>query len=574
MYIKIVTDAQLYMRSSIITAAYAVLNNAPSLMSENDIDLATSKAVSHLKGIPKDDRDILVEGVEDVGEFVLTKASLKDRPITRRSLLGKQGEDLIAKYPDLSLLIKGIVSPLEDLDAVEDGEIFPNTIIGIEEQEHTLIHDINQVLKGVQSKFDMNAFVLSDKYFNHAYLSVAHLALATIILNERIKRIGTPEAHSFHVYQRLISKGLNPTSVVHLSNHTRRELYRSIHDIQSYIGQQWVFKEMLNILTRHTGYTATGYKPALTNDQYDTLEAGFKPIPIIDEYNSNNLTIEEFAGNRAPIVNLLSDLTGVKDGEIGLAKVILVDKITMDTGDTVMFNQFSMYMLLYLSTKNIYTGIISINVGDDTIEVSIETAAALMILGSGETNERLPCNLHLPIVYSNERLTPTYLDNIRKQLDDKGYDDHRELNLMLLEEVMLPQIHTAREFNKFIYDRMAALSILRAIVYTAPLVIQGILEDVLNHMYPSASVQFTARGAGIDELLGGRTMSIDDYNKIYTNVTSTDLTNQWGNNLSAIVDVANTLSTYSTTFVIGGTTLYGGFDIPVPNVMTINITPL
>lgn len=143
-------------------------------------------------------------------DVIYSKANLATRPISK-SEYGKRThlyKALVDAYPLQEALIERIINPLPDatvelLVDQPDGTIaFWDTDL-VEPQETPLIGEIQKRLNLMLTRWDNNAYAVTDKYFTAAKLGIIRHALVSFVINIRDRLSDTPYAHSFHIWSYL-----------------------------------------------------------------------------------------------------------------------------------------------------------------------------------------------------------------------------------------------------------------------------------------------------------------------------------------------------------------------------------
>ena len=157
---------------------------------------------------------------------------------------------LVEKYPTQETLIKGILFPVDIETAIEasDGDIlsYPQSLI--EEQEITLISEIQQWVYNYLSRWHVKPFMTTDAYYPASYQAVLYLNLVPKILNLRLKRAKTHEAHSFHIRAYLASHGKLDKYYDYFTHEQRLWLYRNILYIERHSGHIDTFMALIEYM--------------------------------------------------------------------------------------------------------------------------------------------------------------------------------------------------------------------------------------------------------------------------------------------------------------------------------------
>lgn len=161
--------------------------------------------------------------------------------------------DLVGKYPNQESLILGILYPADINKAISapNGTILSYQKDLVETQEVSLISELEERIKLYQTRYHNRAYVYSDPYYMAAHYCLLYLFLVPTILNLRLKRCHTPEAHSFHIRMFLSSHSNLSNYVDYLTLEQQLFLYRNIRYIEHNSGKQSTFEWLVdNILTK------------------------------------------------------------------------------------------------------------------------------------------------------------------------------------------------------------------------------------------------------------------------------------------------------------------------------------
>ena len=157
---------------------------------------------------------------------------------------------LLSLYPSQEALILGILTPVDINTAVaaEDGSIlgYPSSLV--EAQESTLIPELEVFIKGFIFRWHVSGFLVTDTYYALSLHYILYLQLLPRVLNLRLKRCKTDEAHSFHVRQYLASHGHLDQYMPYMTLKQSLYIYRNINYIERNAGSSAMFTELLQKL--------------------------------------------------------------------------------------------------------------------------------------------------------------------------------------------------------------------------------------------------------------------------------------------------------------------------------------
>ena len=571
-----------FLNQSYTIASAIIVNYISAWCDGNDhTSLYVSLAYKHLQGLYQaGDEDIIIRSLDDNEDFKLELGSLVDRPLTRQALWGDLGKEVEEKYPLLILLFRGIRSPITVGLKLKDGEFMPQHIPGVESQEITLMNELQDIAYNIRSKHDLNAYIITDDYFHHAYLATLHLALMVHILNLRIDRVNTPEAHSFHVSQKLNSNDIELDDIVLITETMRRWLYKNIQHVHGTIGSNKSFNYLLDGVLRYTDYVVNGYIPRIQlTDNTPGIKPVFENIPYVNG-DKDIFTFDQYIQSRETVREdaTLDALVRMRSGDVGYTKNLLVDGNLLPNGSAVSFNDFIIYMLLYNISLGAYEATVKVNIsGGKHIIISSEIATALIFseyMLYNNLNGSIPCNIQVPIVYVRSPLSHEYLTDIRQRLTAIGNVQHEELDVLILAVKEVPKMRTNSEFLRWCIERYETLSYLTLFVNSIPdAKTRTIIQAVLYDMYPPRDdITLSTAGYSREDMLKIESeLTRPDVESIFETLTLTRVNEQFGPWLTSTVNTLNNLTTYSTAFDISNLDLHIDMDISTVEVLDVTV---
>lgn len=157
---------------------------------------------------------------------------------------------LVHAFPDQEFLINCILTPTNILTAIEapDATIlaYPKNLV--EEYETTLIMELQNFIKVFNTRWNVEAFSLTDPYYAFMQRVVLGQQLLPKLLNLRTKRCKTSEVHSFHLTQYLASHHRLDRWLPYLTREQALWLYRNINYINHHAGSKEIFQSLIENL--------------------------------------------------------------------------------------------------------------------------------------------------------------------------------------------------------------------------------------------------------------------------------------------------------------------------------------
>lgn len=193
-------------------------------------------------------KDVIIPVIETGREEILTKELLDNNPYTRKELkkLDQYYTDLIERYPEEELFIKGCIFPVDIDRAInaDDGSILEYDRSFVESNEYNLIREIETYIQLFISRWHNRSYTITDELYVASMLSVLYANLPSKILASKIDKIQTNEADSFNLENFFRSNlGIwNEISI--LKKETVFWLYNNLEYLMKNLGKQ----ETLNLL--------------------------------------------------------------------------------------------------------------------------------------------------------------------------------------------------------------------------------------------------------------------------------------------------------------------------------------
>lgn len=346
-------------------------------------DKSTWKYYRNICGLYHEkDKIIIITSLDDKTLINFEANVLKNNPVTREaySYGSKYYKDLIAKYPQEELFIIGCLYPADMNTAIDanDGKVLSYPKHLLEEQEVSLIKNIENWIYHYKIRWDNKQFNVSDSLYSAANLGIMYLNLIPLIINLRLKACKTNEAHSFHIRQYLASHGMLHSYIDDLNLKQILFLYRNIAYIERNSGK----KEILNLLIEKF-FTDIDLPVAELVMRHDVRNISTELYPRINfrrkELNSpyssliknkSGLSFENllFKEDQLAIGNseyILSNKDRIKKklqnslSNVVATKVLESSAVNVSNNDRYVLTEIQMNHWLYLSSNNLFTADVS-----------------------------------------------------------------------------------------------------------------------------------------------------------------------------------------------------------------------
>lgn len=201
------------------------------------------------------DEPIYVISVDTTERIIFNKENLKIHKNTRKeySYGTHKYEELVARYPNKELLIKGILNPVDIETAInaEDGTILSYDKRYVEINEYTLIEKLQDRIYGIMERWYQKQYNIDNTYYNITFMGILYQKLLEAVMEIRMENCLTNEAHSYHYRRFLASHGFLDFYLEHLTIKQAIILYKNIRWVERYIGQRhtqrWLIKHIMTL---------------------------------------------------------------------------------------------------------------------------------------------------------------------------------------------------------------------------------------------------------------------------------------------------------------------------------------
>lgn len=253
------------------------------------------------------DTPMMVTSLDTLVPIPFTRSSLANH---RNTLLKYQYgtryyRTLVTQYPEQEDLIMGILMPCDIQKAIEaeDGDILRYNKDLVEENEYSLMKDLETSIKHHIARWYVDSYSITDEYYLMAYYSSLYLSMLPKLLNLRDSRRNTYEANSFHV--RMFLRGYLNLDKYYpfLTQKQAMYLYRNLPRLIKSIGYDIQFKELMdNILSprkiqmlgyniRQTTQIGDGHIPEVVINSEALND--ISTIPILETITPHELFLKE-----------------------------------------------------------------------------------------------------------------------------------------------------------------------------------------------------------------------------------------------------------------------------------------
>lgn len=195
------------------------------------------------------DTPMMITSLDSLEEIVFSRTNLEFHRATKKAYAfgTTYYKELVDKYPDQEMLIRGILYPadLDEAIAAYDGQIlaYPDTLV--EETEPGLIPAVQDFITGFLRRWHNVQYMNTDNLYFAGMLSVLYGSLPGAIEQIRMDACLTYEAHSYHVQQYLASNSKLDKYVPYMTRAQMMYFYHNLAYIQNNNGRQEIFDALL-----------------------------------------------------------------------------------------------------------------------------------------------------------------------------------------------------------------------------------------------------------------------------------------------------------------------------------------
>lgn len=199
------------------------------------------------------DEMMYVTSLDTLENIEFTKENLSKHRATAKAYEygNRHYREMVAKHPLQELLILGILYPADKAKALaaEDGDVLSYPSYLVEDNEASLIGNIEKWVKDFRARWYNSQFAMSDSLYNATHLGIMYLQLVPLILNLRLQACKTEEAHSYHIRQYLGSHGYLDEYLDFMNKKQALFFYRNIAYIERNSGKtdtfEWLVEKVL-----------------------------------------------------------------------------------------------------------------------------------------------------------------------------------------------------------------------------------------------------------------------------------------------------------------------------------------
>lgn len=237
------------------------------------------------------DTEMYVTSLDTLESILFSKENLRIHKATAKGYgFGtRYYESLVRQYPEQEALIRGILYPANMSTAIDAPDFtilaYPKALV--EPQEITLMHDLQRYIYNFADRWFVQAFSTSHDLYVASFIGMLYMNIYAKLINLRLRRCKTHEAHTFHIREYLASHGRLDRFLPYMSQKQALYFYRNILYIDRNNGKVEMFRELVeHVLTeRHISLSEYSVR------QLSSFDEELKPIltvrkkPVNTQYN-------------------------------------------------------------------------------------------------------------------------------------------------------------------------------------------------------------------------------------------------------------------------------------------------
>jgi len=313
-------DYQIFINKTFQLAETIVIKSSYTAEALNDWVYATSGGLTLVSSDPttwkyylnlsgeyhSTDQEMTIISMDTLEQIVFNKPNLAIHRATAAAYQygSRQYTELVAKYPNQEQLILGILYPVDIQTAIDadDGAILTYPPNLVEENEYSLIPNLQTWINGFKNRWTVPGFYITDELYAATLLAIMYQNLVPAILVLRLCACNTSEAHSFHITQYLGSHGFLDQYMDTLTKKQALHFYRNIAYIERNVGKRDTFNSLMDHIMSERYIPLAEY--TMRHDVTQQLQNDY--ADVIFRMKQLNLGIELEPDNKTTIEQLLN----------------------------------------------------------------------------------------------------------------------------------------------------------------------------------------------------------------------------------------------------------------------------
>lgn len=529
------------------------------------------------------DEPMVITSLDTLEEITFSKESLAIHTATAKAYQfdSRYYYSLVNKYPNQVQLILGILYPCDINIAIssKDGTILSYPKYLVEEQESTLLIDLEDYIIRMLERWYIPAFNITDNLYTASFYAILYLNIFIKILNLRLARVKSSEAHSFHIREYLASHDYLDVYIPYMTLKQKLWLYRNLNYLFRNTGKVEQFKTLVQKLLTDRRIPLSEFTVRQLGDfddnYFPNLRIRRKPVnPEVNTADKKYFELDDLYSIEDPLVYGNKDYLDTHNNKISeklklsLSNVLQTKDLEskmVDISDSVPFplDEVLLYLWATMIDKGLYNAIVTFKDPKTSENISIEAKDAFIYMqyitlkSLGISTVNIPDFVNLRSVRSPKPLLAELLYFVDKSLINvvnAAVDIRNNFPDLTLTH------STSSFFNlgKNIFDE--CLRHWYIISHTEDLYERVYVENVALSMFETRLVTLVDQPTTVESFLTSRNLREYDYTykeaevliqNIFNAATGLDIDNSklLKNIQKAMIAIMKTLSSYTVQYI-------------------------
>lgn len=529
------------------------------------------------------DEPMVITSLDTLEEITFSKESLAIHTATAKAYQfdSRYYYSLVNKYPNQVQLILGILYPCDINIAIssKDGTILSYPKYLVEEQESTLLIDLEDYIIRMLERWYIPAFNITDNLYTASFYAILYLNIFIKILNLRLARVKSSEAHSFHIREYLASHDYLDVYIPYMTLKQKLWLYRNLNYLFRNTGKVEQFKTLVQKLLTDRRVPLSEFTVRQLGDfddnYFPNLRIRRKPVnPEVNTADKKYFELDDLYSIEDPLVYGNKDYLDIHNNKISeklklsLSNVLQTKDLEskmVDISDSVPFplDEVLLYLWATMIDKGLYNAIVTFKDPKTSENISIEAKDAFIYMqyitlkSLGISTVNIPDFVNLRSIRSPKPLLAELLYFVDKSLINvvnAAVDIRNNFPDLTLTH------STSSFFNlgKNIFDE--CLRHWYIISHTEDLYERVYVENVALSMFETRLVTLVDQPTSVESFLTSRNLREYDYTykeaevliqSIFNAATGLDIDNSklLKNIQKAMIAIMKTLSSYTVQYI-------------------------
>ncbi len=550
----------------------------------DELDMSSWKYYMNISGLYHPlDEPMVITSLDTLEEITFNKENLAIHTATAKAYQfdSRYYYSLVNKYPNQVQLILGILYPCDINIAIEsqDGAILSYPKYLIEEQESSLMIELEEYIIRFITRWYIPAFNLTDSLYTASFYAILYLNIFIKLLNLRLARVRTLEVHSFHLREYLASHDYLDAYLPYMTLKQKLWLYRNLNYLFRNTGKVEQFKILLQkLLTdrriplsefsiRHLGNFDDNFHP--------NLRIRRKAInPEVNTSDKRYFTLDELYNIEDPLVygNIeyldthKEDITTkLKLSTSNVLQSKDLESKMVDISDSVPFPLDEVLLSLWatLIDNNLYNAVVTFKDPKTSENISIEAKDAFIYMqyitlkSLGIGTENIPDFLNLRHIRNPKPLLAELLYFVDKSLENVN-TSAIDIRNNFPDLTLLHSTSSFFDLGNSIFNE--CLRHWYIISHTEDLYERAYVENISLSLFEVKLIKLTETPTSISSFLTSRNLREYDYTykesevliqNIFNSATglNIDSTKLLKNIQKAMIGIMKTLSSYTVQYI-------------------------